>query len=117
MNGHLRRKSKVLELARYPALDNGRVVVWVLQCVDQALANLFDPHWVLANRAAFAFEHDVGVEGELAGGGENPRVMDVQVELGHGCHGHGKEVVLILGVDEDLRATFKLALGGFLDQY
>ena len=40
--------------------------------------------------------------------------MDIQVELSHGCHGYHKEVMLIFGVDEDLRAAFKLALGGFL---
>ncbi|KWV86891.1 hypothetical protein PFLmoz3_03356 [Pseudomonas fluorescens] len=106
----------MLELARHPALDDGGVVVGVAQGFGEALADLFHARRVVANRVAVGVEHDVGVEGELAAGGDDPGVMDVQVELVHGRHGHGEEVVLVGRVNEDLRAAFEFALGGFLDQ-
>ena len=43
--------------------------------------------------------------------------MDVQVQLVHGRHSHGKEIMLVRRVDEDLRATLEFALGGLLDQH
>src|SRR5690606_33980922 len=61
--------------------------------------------------------HDVGVQGELAGRGDDAGVVDVQVQLVHGGHGHGEEVVLVGRVDEDLRGAFHVALGGGADQH
>ena len=115
MDRDLWRKGEVLELARHAALDDGRVVIRVAQGFGQALADLFDALGVVANRVAIVIEHDVGVEGELAAGRDDARVVDVQVELVHCRHCHGEEVVLVGGVDENLRAAFEVALGGFLD--
>src|SRR5690606_22021098 len=47
VNGHLRGEGEVLELARYPALDDGRVVVGILQRFDQSFANLLDARRVV----------------------------------------------------------------------
>lgn len=116
-DGHLRGEGEVLELARHPALDDGRVVVGVLQCVDKPLADLGDALRVVADGVAVGVEHDIGIEGELAGGGDDPRVLDAQVELVHGGHGDREEIVLVGGVDENLRTALELALGGFLDQH
>lgn len=85
----------MLELAWHAALDDGRVVVRVAQRFGQAFADLFHPRRVIADGLAFGVEHDVGVEGELAAGGDDPGVVDVQVELVHGRYGHGEEVVLV----------------------
>ncbi|MNN60602.1 hypothetical protein D3C81_1757930 [compost metagenome] len=65
-DGHLGREIEVLELARYPALNDRRVVLGVAQRFGEAIANLLDPLRVVADRAAVVVEHDVGVEGELA---------------------------------------------------
>ena len=87
------------------------------QRFGEPVADLLDPLRVVADRAAVVVQHDVGVEGELAARRDDPRVMDVQVQLRHRRHCHGKEVVLVGRIDEDLRATFEFALGGFLDQH
>ena len=71
MDRHLRGKGKVLELARYPALDDGRVVIRITQGFGQALADFFNSRRVVANRTTVVVEHDIGVEGELAAGGDD----------------------------------------------
>ncbi len=106
----------MLELARYTALDDGQVVVRIAQRGDQSAADFLDALRVVADGAAVGFQHDVGVQGELAARGEDAGVMDVQVELIHRRHGYRKEIVLVRRIDEDLRAAFELALRGFLDQ-
>ena len=112
------RKGKVLELARHPALDDGRVVVAGCAGPRSGLRELALMRSGLSPiEPPSAVEHDVGVEGELAGRGDDPGVMDVQVELVHRRHGYGEEVVLVGRINEDLRAALELALGGFLDQH
>ncbi len=98
-------------------LDDRQVVLGIAQRIGEALTNLLDALGIVADRCAIGVQHDVGVEGELAAGGDDAGVVDVQVELVHRRHRHGEEVVLVGGIDEYLRATLEFVLGGFLDQY
>src|SRR3546814_11196350 len=56
-------------------------------------------------------QHDVGVQRELAARSDDAGIVNVQVQLVHGRHGNGEEVMLIGCIDEDLRAAFEFTLG------
>ena len=116
-DGDLGLEGKMLELARYPALDDGGVGIGIGKSFDQPGLDLTDALGMIANRTAIGVQHDVGIKTEPVGGGDDAGILNAQVELVHGRGGHGKQIVLLRRIKEYLGGALEFALGRFLDQH